>query len=158
MKRVLVIGYGNTLRGDDGAGVRAAEHLAAAFPGMECVCSTELQLEMSETISRHDDVFFLDASTTAAGLTCRPLEPSPAMPPVASHALSPELLLSFCRQLYHRLPLRSTLIEIPAFEFDFSETFSALTARMVDECVALVGRMTNGCLLDAEEGTGVRAI
>ena len=142
MKKTLVIGYGNTLRGDDGAGIRAAEAIAAGFPEMECLCSHELQMEMSETISHFQDVFFLDASATARSLICRPLEPARANEPLGSHAVSPEYLLFFCKQLYQRTPLRSTLIEIPAFQFDFCEKLSAATARMVNECFEAVGRLS----------------
>jgi len=47
--RVLVIGYGNTLRGDDGLGQRAAEALAQrALPdGVEVLSCHQLTIELA---------------------------------------------------------------------------------------------------------------
>jgi len=141
MKETLVIGYGNTLRGDDAAGIRAAEALADKLPGVACVCTHELGIELSETIAGCDDVFFLDASTTTGRLICRPLRPAAAPDAPGSHTLTPDTLLFYCKQLYQRLPWRSTLIEIPAFQFEVCEKMSAVTTRMVHECVDAVATL-----------------
>ena len=61
MSKVLVIGYGNTLRGDDAAGVHAAGLIAKRHPEIICVCLHQLVPELAEQIAECDIVFFIDA-------------------------------------------------------------------------------------------------
>ncbi len=60
---VLVIGYGNTLRRDDGVGVRAAELMAAdpRFAGVEVLTAYQLTPELTLDIARASLVVFVDA-------------------------------------------------------------------------------------------------
>ncbi len=60
---VLVIGYGNTLRRDDGVGVRAAELMAAdpRFAGVEVLTAYQLTPELSLDIATASLVIFVDA-------------------------------------------------------------------------------------------------
>ena len=54
----LIIGYGNTLRGDDGAGRRVVEALADTLPPGAAVSLHQLTPEWAETISHVDHVIF----------------------------------------------------------------------------------------------------
>jgi hydrogenase maturation protease len=60
----LVIGFGNPLRGDDGAGWRAAELIAADLRarGVTVVGRHQLTLELAEDVSEADIVMLVDAS------------------------------------------------------------------------------------------------
>ena len=64
MARVLILGYGNPLRTDDGLGWRAAEELALRFSSDEVEIRTCHQLlpEMVDLISQTDTIFFVDAA------------------------------------------------------------------------------------------------
>ena len=77
---LLVIGYGNTLRGDDGVGPRVAEAVAAmALPGVRTLGCHQLAPEHAEAISRADRVVFVDAAVDAAKkVQFRRLEPNGA--------------------------------------------------------------------------------
>jgi hydrogenase maturation protease len=139
MRPTLLLGYGNTLRSDDGAGVRAAEELSRALPGARLVVRHELQLELAETIAQFDDVFFLDASGTGEHeVRALPVVPEESVPNTGSHTCSPGALLGLCRSLYGRMPARTTLVTIPAESFDFGEELSAFTRAKLAECVTLV--------------------
>ncbi len=63
MPRMLIIGYGNTLRGDDGFGRVAAETLRQTIrdPEIEILAVHQLTPELMEPISRAERVLFLDA-------------------------------------------------------------------------------------------------
>ena len=61
MSKVLVIGYGNTLRGDDAAGVKAAELISRHHPEFEYIYLHQLVPELAEQIAERDFVFFIDA-------------------------------------------------------------------------------------------------
>jgi len=60
---ILVIGYGNTLRRDDGVGVRAAEMMAAdsRFADVEVLTVYQLTPELSLDIATASLVVFVDA-------------------------------------------------------------------------------------------------
>jgi len=140
MKRALVIGYGNTLRGDDGAGIRAAERLAGRLPGVDVVTAHQLQPELAETISHYARVFFLDASAEASDIRSFVLTPAAAHIPGVSHDHSPEALLELCQNLYGRVPERTFLIAIPGQTFDLSEHLSAFTEKKIERAIEEVGR------------------
>jgi hydrogenase maturation protease len=138
MNKALVIGYGNTLRGDDAAGVRAAELIAKRCPEVECVCMHQLMPELAEQIADHDTVFFLDADVNVAQVTLRLALPDMEDDQPRTHFISPESLLCLSQQLYQRMPLKAYIIGIPASQFDFSEELSEPTKNDVEECALLV--------------------
>jgi hydrogenase maturation protease len=141
MKSVLVIGYGNTLRGDDGAGVQAAELIAERHPEIACIYTHQLTPELAERIAESDIVFFIDAQVELQEVTARLIEPKTEIDQPRTHFFSPASLLSFSQQLYGRTPSRAYLVGIPASEFEFSEHVSSATAKAIIECMNIVDRL-----------------
>jgi hydrogenase maturation protease len=115
---VLVIGYGNPLRGDDGFGYRAAERI----PGAMAV--HQLTPELMDPIARADRVVFLDA--TAEGvpgeIRRRRVEPSASGGAFTHHA-TPEGLLAGAKALYGCAP-EAILITVCGAIFDLSHSLS----------------------------------
>ncbi len=138
MKKVLVIGYGNTLRGDDAAGIRAAELIAKRRPEIECVCMHQLMPELAEQIAVSDIVIFIDADVNVAEPNVRLVVPSVEDDQPRTHFISPESLFRLSQQLYQRMPLKAYVIGIPASQFEFSEELSESTKRAVEESVILM--------------------
>ena len=63
---ILVIGYGNTLRGDDGVGPKVAETVGALrLPGVRTLICQQLSPEHAAPISVADTVIFVDAAVDA---------------------------------------------------------------------------------------------
>ena len=61
---ILVIGYGNELRGDDGIGPRVAEAIAAAHhPGVRVVSCFQLVPELAADLAKARLAVFVDALT-----------------------------------------------------------------------------------------------
>jgi hydrogenase maturation protease len=136
MTKTLVIGVGNTLRGDDGAGIRVAEKAEAQFPGVDVLCVHGLTPELAETVARYDRVIVVDASLTAAGLRVTTLNPESPFP--RSHNLSPGGVLALASSLYHRAPAEALLIELPSRSAVFSESLSPDAAGLVDACLEVM--------------------
>ena len=141
MSRVLVIGYGNTLRGDDAAGVHAAELIAKRHPEITCVCLHQLVPELAEQIAEYDLIFFIDAQKNITKPNARFAAPQSETDQPRTHFISPESLLALSRQLYQRLPAEAYVVGIPASQFEFSEALSEPTEQAMHECVDLVSRM-----------------
>jgi hydrogenase maturation protease len=133
----LVIGYGNTLRGDDGAGIVAAELLMGRIhdPEIEIVGQHQLTPELMEPISRAAHVIFIDAAASGrAGKVHRiPLRPAPVCSRF-SHVTTPESLLAGAQALYGHTP-EATLYTIPGRSFETGEGLSPAVRRAVNNLV-----------------------
>jgi hydrogenase maturation protease len=136
MSEILVIGYGNTLRGDDAAGVRAAELLRDRVDDVDVVLVTDLSLELAAPISHHDHVVFIDASAEGDSVRLRSIDAKTPPPALSTHTSSPWTLVEACRRIYGRTPRRTILATIPGETFDLGETLSNRTGQLVEECVS----------------------
>jgi hydrogenase maturation protease len=139
-RRVLVAGYGSPLRGDDAAGRRVAEAIAARWGDRVHVLVDHHPMpEWVVALAAADVVYLVDAAPGASAVTVRRIEERPpGSPPLLDgHALGPEALLGLSRLLDGRAP-EAYLVCIPASDFAFSEELSARTAAAVDEAVALL--------------------
>lgn len=84
MTEILIIGYGNTLRSDDGAGQRVAELVAEwQLPNVRSLPLHQLTPELAENISQAKLVIFVDAypATPDQGLQVHQLCDYPPCPP-----------------------------------------------------------------------------
>ncbi len=121
---VLVIGYGNTLRGDDAIGPILAERLRREFDSENVLVLTCHQLtpELAGDLAACDRAIFIDASMEApAGhIQCRPLRPLPRDAASLVHSLNPEQLLALAQLVYGCAP-QATLVSVGALRFDFGD-------------------------------------
>ena len=140
----LVIGYGNTLRGDDGVGPRVAEAIEKLnLPGVLTLVCQQLSPEYADPVSRAHTVVFVDAEIVQgsefkvqssgianpepATLNCelirlRKLEPGESSQLMA-HAADPRTMLALARDVFGHAP-QAWWLTIPAVKLDFSETLT----------------------------------
>jgi len=120
----LVIGYGNTLRGDDGVGPRVAEAVAALkLPGVRALACPLLTPEFADPISRAARVVFVDAAVDAPHeVQLRKLEPGDSSQLMA-HAADPRTMLALARDVFGHVP-QAWWLTIPAVKMDFCEELS----------------------------------
>lgn len=144
MARVLILGYGNPLRSDDGLGWRAAEELAVRFCCDEIEIRTCHQLlpELVDAVSRADITFFIDAAHDGepGEVRCVPVVPESASLRF-SHQLSPGAILSWSQDLYGRCP-RAFAASVCGQRFDLGETLSPVVAASLPRLTALVGQLS----------------
>jgi hydrogenase maturation protease len=122
---ILVIGYGNTLRGDDGVGPRVAEAVGRLrLPGVRTLICPLLTPELTEPISRAQKVVFVDAAMDSPKeIQWRKLEPN-GSPQLMAHAADPRTALAIARDVFGRVP-EAWWLTIPAVDLGFGETFSS---------------------------------
>jgi hydrogenase maturation protease len=135
MNKTLVIGYGNTLRRDDAAGVYAAELIERRYPGVECLTVQQLTPDMAITLAHYRTVVFIDASVTAKELRVTKLRPTSLAVEYDSHAMTPQMLLDASKDLYGVVPRETIQIEIPASDFTLGELPSQGVRAIVNKCV-----------------------
>ena len=139
MARILILGYGNPLRGDDGLGWRAAEALSNDFAeGMEIRTCHQLLPEVAEPVSRADTIFFIDAARDGepGELRCTPLNPEKAAARF-THQLSPAGILSLSDELYGRVP-KAFLLSICGESFELGEKLSPVVVATLPRLTGLV--------------------
>ena len=135
---LLVIGYGNTLRGDDGVGPHVAGTVEAmCLTGVRTLVCQQLSPEHAEAIAQADNVIFVDAAVDAPGkVQFRPIEPNDTSQLMA-HAADPRTMLALARDVFGHVP-RAWWLTIPAEKMDFCETFTPEARRGCDEAVTMI--------------------
>jgi len=122
---LLVIGYGNPLRCDDGVGPKVAEAIEALpLPGVNVLVCHQLSPEHAEPISQARKVIFVDAAVDApaGGVRFRRLEPNPSSQLMA-HAADPRTMLALARDVFGHAP-EAWWLTIPVEDLGIGEQFS----------------------------------
>jgi hydrogenase maturation protease len=129
-KKILLIGYGNPARGDDGLGPAVSEAVEAwKLPHVTVDSAYQLTVEDAAGLAEYDVVIFADASLTA---------PDPfSFEPVAlaqtssfsSHSVEPGAVMALARELF-KVTTAGYVLGIRGHQFDmFCETLSDAAAR-----------------------------
>jgi len=142
-EHMLVIGYGNTLRGDDGVGPRVAEAVGAMrLSGVRTLICQQLSPEHADSISRADSVVFVDAAVDAPReVQLRPLEPNESSQLMA-HAADPRTMLALSRDVFGHTP-RAWWLTIPAVKMDFSEELTPEARCGMNDAIGRICRLAN---------------
>lgn len=134
---ILVIGYGNTLRQDDGAGVALAERLVNGLQeqgvATQVLTVPQLAPELAVEIAAEgvQAVVFVDAAAGAEedAIQVRRLDLDGASPSFG-HQLDPAVLLRYAHLLAPQTP-PAWLVTVPGVEFGHGETLSPQVQRLV---------------------------
>lgn len=106
MADILIIGYGNELRGDDGLGLFVAEAVAAAnIPGVRVLTARQLLPEFAAELAQAKLAIFVDASVESkeSGIAVRLQAVTDTMDWYTHHA-SPGALLALTQATFKRAP------------------------------------------------------
>jgi hydrogenase maturation protease len=148
MAQVLIVAYGNPLRGDDGIGWIVADKLRQklASPQVEILQLQQLLPEVGESISRAETVIFVDASCTGepGDVRCEQVT-APAEKVQFSHQLSPAEVLGLAGEIYGARP-RAFCVTITGECFDHGEGLSDRIAACMPQVVAAVEQLTKQIL------------
>ena len=161
MPGILVIGYGNSLRGDDGFGRCAAELVAQRrVAGLEVIVAHQLGPEMAAALATADRAVFLDAEAAddpdeaaAANLSgtlrATAIEPRAMSPAAISHQFSPATLLALTMTAYGRAPA-ATLLTATACRFEHGADLSAEVRTAAKAAADLVVTLAENGRLDTD--------
>jgi hydrogenase maturation protease len=123
--RILIIGYGNPLRCDDGIAWHAARCLREKLPFTSIVSVHQLTPELAAMVAEADGVLFLDAAQCGepGEISCARVDPEPDGRQ-SSHWLTPAQVMALCSQLYGVTP-RALTVSVAGACFDHGDTLSA---------------------------------
>ena len=140
--RILILGYGNPGRQDDGLGPAAVAAIEGmGLPNLTAFDNYQLNIEDAIDVAAHDIVWFIDAARTGPSpYSVRALSPSPAIE-FTSHIVRPEAILGIARQCYGGAP-QAFLLAIRGYEFEFIEALTPAAMDNLDAALAmLAGRI-----------------
>jgi hydrogenase maturation protease len=142
-RTVLVLGYGNPGRLDDGLGPALAASIESmALPGVTAQADYQLSLEDAEAVARHDVVIFADAATSGEEpFSFGRVEPAARLG-FSTHALQPEVVLGLARQLFGA---RTDGFVLGIRGYAFGEYAESLTDRGRSNLVAAVAFVRQVC-------------
>lgn len=138
---ILVVGIGNTLRGDDGLGAAAVAALKASHPPDWVVAYRavhQLTPELAAEIAECDAVIFIDAGVDLAPAEIRRSEVSASDDESAfTHFGTPNGLLAAAEKLYNKR-VRGILFTVGAATFELGEALSPLVQAALPALVTSV--------------------
>ena len=137
----LVIGYGNNLRSDDGAGRVVADRIEAlGLPGVEVHSMSQLVPELSLQIAGTDRVVFVDASAEADETTIALIEAAPAEGSAWTHYTTPASLLAMTGTV-GAVPALAYAVVVPVEDMGLGTELSARASAEVEIAVDLIARL-----------------
>jgi hydrogenase maturation protease len=150
MEKILVIGYGNVDREDDGVAWHVLQKLSSYFGkpvelldggafeqlhNPQLAFGLQLTPEMAEAFAEYERVCFVDAHTGAFAEEVRlaAVDPTYQSSPFTHH-LTPETCLNLAQALYGHAP-EGIIVSIRGYQFGYSTDLSERTAPLVDVAV-----------------------
>jgi hydrogenase maturation protease len=118
---ILILGYGNPGRQDDGLGPEIVQELERLrLPGLSLEADYQLSIEHAADLERTDKVIFVDAALRGPEpFELRRLAASRSIE-FTSHALAPEAVLAISEDTYGHAP-EALLVAVRGYSFEFAE-------------------------------------
>jgi hydrogenase maturation protease len=139
---LLVIGYGNELRGDDGVGPVAARAVSAwNLAGVRALDVHQLTPELADDVGHAERVVFVDAGLDDNQVKVEALCAKAGAP--AGHVGDPRELLALAQVLHGRQP-GAWLVTIPAENVGLGEGLSPGCAARVTEALGYIRALARG--------------
>lgn len=124
MKKILVYGYGNPGRQDDGLGVLLSEMIEEwaieqnLKENIDTDSNYQLNIEDAYKLNDYDLVIYADASIEEIeSYLFEQIEPI-INPQFTSHSVSPEFVIGLCKEIYGDIPT-TYLMHIKGYEWEF---------------------------------------
>ena len=153
MQKILVIGYGNPDREDDGVGWHVLQKLSEHFRSPvialdggtfepaynpQLVFVLQLTPEMAESVAEYDFACFVDAHTGAYAEEVRlaSIKPSYETAPFTHH-FTAESCLELAQALYGHAPV-GLVVSVRGYHFGYRTELSAQTAPLVEVAAARI--------------------
>lgn len=151
--KILIYGYGNPGRQDDGLGNAFTERIKAlveekGIEGFSFDSNYQLNIEDADAIAEHDVVIFADASTEKIDDFCVSRVEGSEQASFTSHAASPGYVLYLCNTLFQKDP-PVYLVHIRGEEWEFQEGLSEQALSNLEAAV----RFFEPLVLDPEKLT-----
>jgi hydrogenase maturation protease len=143
--KILILGCGNDLRGDDAVGRIAASRIEElSLDGVEVWSDQMFMPETAPMLAAVDLAIFIDACEAVASTGVRVREVELSDPePGQTHHTAPPHLLGMAAWLYGKAP-RAFAIDIPARRFEITGELTEIAKKGVEDAVKAAVKLING--------------
>ena len=144
-KKILVYGYGNPGRKDDGLGPAFAEKIEnwvkkVRISGIDTDSNYQLNIEDAYNISEYDIVIYADASKEEIEHFIIDRVAPSGKTAFNTHSVSPGFVLDLCNRLYAKDPL-VLLLHIKGYDFSLEENLTAGAAENLEMAFNFIERV-----------------
>ncbi len=143
-KKLLIYGYGNPGREDDGLGAafihRMEQWLAQnPDPSVSLDCNYQLNIEDAEKISAFDTVLFVDASQEEIeNFEITKVDPSASRIEFSMHAVSVSFVVDLCQKMFGKAPV-AYLLHLKGYQWNFNEKLTSKAQQNLELALNFVG-------------------
>jgi hydrogenase maturation protease len=136
--KILIVGVGNTIRGDDGIGTFICNSIERLeLDGVKTMAVQQLHTEMVEEFLSFDHIVIADAAVTGEPVLFYPLKREGSAPVSTSHHVNANLLASLSDRLYKKeLPMM--LCAVRGENFEIGEHLSAIAKQNADLAISII--------------------
>jgi len=136
----LLLACGNSLRQDDGVGLKIAEAVEHLLPAtrLRIVAAQQFTPEMAAELAETELVIFVDACAADEPGAIRILPVAASDEAVETHRLDPPALLGLTQALCGHVPARAFALTVGAGDFGYGEEISGPLRQAVPRAVRLV--------------------
>ncbi|MCB2219313.1 MAG: hydrogenase maturation protease [Bacteroidetes bacterium] len=139
---ILIYGYGNPGRQDDGLGNAMIEKLESwvksqKMKGIHFDSNYQLNIEDAAEIAKRDLVIFVDASTEDIDDFILTQVNASTDVAFTSHAASPGYIVGLCKDIYKTIP-PTWLLHIRGYEWEFKEGLSTKAKQNLEDAYELM--------------------
>ena len=137
--KILLYGYGNPGRQDDGLGIAFVDRIkewvnAEGLTGFDFDSNYQLNIEDAATIAEKDIVIFADASVEDMDDFCLSAVDGTKNVTFTTHAASPGYIVQLCEELFDRHP-PVYLLHIKGYEWEFMEGLTGQAQKNLDAAI-----------------------
>ncbi len=134
-KKILVIGIGNTLRGDDGIGKYICTCIEKIkLPNVSTTTAYQLETNLLEAFIQYDTIIIADASISGRPVSFINAATLQQQPVSSSHHADAKSLAALAKQLYKK-DLEILLCAVRGENFDMGEQLSATAIHNANDAV-----------------------
>lgn len=135
--QILIYGYGNPGREDDGLGYELVKRLEdwslkTGFQGLAFDSNYQLNIEDADAIADKDLVIFADASTEEIEDFILTEVTGEIDVTFTTHAASPGYIVKLCGEIFNKFP-KVYLLHIKGYQWEFREGLSARAESNLDK-------------------------
>ena len=141
--KILIVGYGNPYREDDGIGHIIAEAIEKwasekKFDNITVITAYQLELEMVEDVAEHDFVVFIDAHVEnySKGIVFDKVVPKETKG-FTTHVFGPSDLAALSEKFYNHVP-EIFILSVPGYKFDLGDDLSEKTEKLSKKAIKLL--------------------
>ncbi|MEZ4908196.1 MAG: hypothetical protein R2771_11295 [Saprospiraceae bacterium] len=141
-KKILIYGFGNPGRKDDGLGYQFVEHFSKwtsenSINNVQFDCNYQLNIEDAELISTKDIVLFVDASVEdIEEFSISKIDGSSDLA-FTTHEASPGYIYYLCEKLFKKTP-SAYLLHIKGYNWNFEEGISDKATKNLQKSIEYI--------------------